>query len=132
MKTNNFSVAKLVAVTLMLGFFSPTVTIQEVESTPKMASGTKVDMSQGLLATLSTYELDITLLTQAEAKPKKKYRKARRKARRKATRRAAYRHHRGHHYGHYHDRRDDHRRDVAGALLIGGVVGAALNEATQD
>lgn len=130
MKTKNFFVAKFVAVTLMLGFFSPTVNIQEVKSPEHMRSMEKVELSQGLLATLTTSKITFSLFTQVEAKKKyKKHKKIRRKARRRANRRALYRHHRHHSY---HDRRREHRRDVAGALIIGGIVGAALNEAAQD
>lgn len=124
MKTKNFFVVKLVTVTLMLGFFSPSIDIQKIESVDRTASATTMDMPGGLLANLTTSEITFTLFTQAEAK--KKYKKHRKKARRKARRRGNYRHHR------HHNRRDDHRRDVAGALIVGGVVGAVLNEATQD
>lgn len=127
MKTKNFFVAKFVAVTLALGFFSPSIDIQKIEKFDRAATAITMDMPGGILANLTTSEITFTLFTQAEAK--KKYKKHRKKARRKARRRANYRHHRHHNY---RDRRDDHRRDVAGALLIGGVVGAALNEASQD
>lgn len=122
MKTKNFFVAKLVAVTLMLGFFSPSINIQEIETPDKFTSVTKLDMSQGLLTTLSTSEITFTLFTQAEARKKKKYKKARRKARRRANRRSNYRHH----------RRSERRRNVVGAVVVGAVVGAVINEANQD
>ena len=122
MKTKNFFVAKLVAVTLMLGFFSPSINVQKIETPEKLAFETKLDVSQGLLAKLSTSEFTFTLFTQAEARKKKRYKKSRRKARRKANRRANYRHH----------RRSDRRRDVLGAVVVGAVVGAVVNEATQD
>jgi len=121
MKTKNFFVAKLVAVTLMLGFFSPSINVQEIETPKKLAFETKLDVSQGLLAKLSTSEFTFTLFTQAEARKKKRYKK-RRKARRRANRRANYRHH----------RRSDRRRNVVGAVVAGAVVGAVINEATQD
>lgn len=129
MKTGNFFITKFVAVTLMLGFFSPTINIEEVKSPERIVSTAveNVDLSQGVLATLSESKITFSLFTQAEAKKKyKKHKKLRRKARRRANRRALYRHH------NYHERRREHRRDVAGALIIGGIVGAALNEASQD
>ena len=121
MKTKNFFVAKLVAVTLMLGFFSPSINVQKIETPEKLAFETKLDVSQGLLAKLSTSEFTFTLFTQAEARKKKRYKK-RRKARRRANRRANYRHH----------RRSERRRNVVGAVVVGAVVGAVINEATQD
>jgi len=124
MKTRNFFVIKLVAVTLMLGFFSPSINIQDVEAPEKLASATKLDMSQSLFAKLSTSEITFTLFNQAEARKHKKrrYKKARRKAIRKGHRRANYRHH----------RRSDRRRNVVGAVVAGAVVGAVINEARQD
>jgi len=121
MKTKNFFVTKLVAVTLMLGFFSPTVSVQEIEVPEKLATQSKFNTSQGLLSKLSTTEFTFTLFTQAEARKKKRYKK-RRKARRRANRRANYRHH----------RRSERRRNVVGAVVVGAVVGAVINEATQD
>lgn len=122
MRTKNFFVAKLVAVTLMLGLFSPTINIQDVAAPEKVASITELDLSQGLLAKLSTSEFTFTLFTQAEARKKRKYKKARRKARRRANRRSNYRHH----------RRSDRRRNALGAFVAGAVVGAVVNEARQD
>lgn len=134
MKTKNFFVAKLVAITLMLGFFSPSINIQEVERTEKLASATKLDLSQGLLAKLSTSEITFTLFTQAEARKKKRYNKKRRKARRRAVRRGNYRHHRRHrsHRGGYYDRGRNNTGAVIGAAVVGAVVGAAINESGQD
>ena len=122
MKTKNFFVVKLVAVTIMLGFLSPTISIQEVERPVKLASAVTYDMPQGILEKLSTSEFTITLFTQAEARKKRRYKKQRRKARRSANRRSNYRHH----------RKRERRRDVLGAVVVGAVVGAVINEATQD
>lgn len=124
MKKRNFFVAKFVAVTIMLGFFSPSISIQNVEAPEKLASFTKLDMSQSLFAKLSTSEITFTLFNQAEARKHKRrrYKKARRKAIRRGHRRANYRHH----------RRSDRRRNVLGAVVVGAVVGAVINEATQD
>jgi len=122
MRTKNFFVAKLVAVTLMLGLFSPTINIQDVAAPEKVASITELDLSEGLLAKLSTSEFTFTLFTQSEARKKKRYRKKRRRARRRANRRANYRHH----------RRRERRRNVLGAVVVGAVVGAVINEANQD
>jgi len=119
MKTRNFFVAKLVAVTIMLGFFSPSINIQEVAKPTKLASAATLDISQGLLAKLSNSEFTVTLFTQAEARKRKRARrsKARRRAVRKGHRRANYRHH----------RKRERRRNVLGAVVVGAVVGAALN-----
>ena len=124
MKTRNFFVTKLVAVTMMLGFFSPSISIQDVETPKRLASFTKLDISQSLFAKLSTSEITFTLLNQAEARKHKKrrYKKARRKAIRRGHRRANYRHHRRH----------DDRGNVLGAVVVGAVVGAAINEASQN
>jgi len=124
MKTRNFFVIKLVAITLMLGLFSPSISIQDVEAPEKLASAAKLDMSQSLLAKLSTSEITFTLFNQAEARKHKKrrYKKARRKAIRRGHRRANYRHH----------RRSDRRSNVVGAVVAGAVVGAVVNEARQD
>lgn len=125
MKTKNFFVAKLVAVTLMLGFFSPSISVQEIEVPKKLATQSNFNASEGLLAKLDRTEFTFTLFTQAEARKKKRYKK-RRKARRRANRRANYRHHR------YHERRRDRAGAMIGAAVVGAVVGAAINEANQD
>lgn len=125
MKTKNFVVAKFVVITLMLGFFSPTISIQEIETPEKLAIADTINIDQGLIERLTRSEITFTLLNQAEARKKKKYKKARKKARRKARRRANYRHHR------YHDRRSN-TGAVIGAAVVGAVVGAAINEANQD
>lgn len=124
MKTKNFFVAKLVAVTLMLGFFSPSISIQEVEKPAKLASAIVYDMPEGILTEYSSSVITFSLFTQAEARKKKRYKKHR-KARRRANRRANYRHHR------HRDRRRDRRRNVLGAVVAGAVVGAVINEARQ-
>jgi len=134
MKTRNFFVVKLVAVTIMLGFFSPSISVQEIEVPKKLATQSNFNALQGLLAKLSTTEFTVTLFTQAEARKKKRYKKARRKARRKAHRRANYRHHRrsrAYHRG-YNDRRRNNTGAVVGAAVVGAVVGAAINESTQN
>ena len=124
MRTKNFFVVKLVAVTMMLGFFSPSIILQESVAPEKSASATELDISQGLLAKLSTSEINFSLFTQAEARKykKRRYKKARRRAIRRGHRRANYRHH----------RRNDRRRNVVGAVVAGAVVGAVINEARQD
>ena len=121
MRTRNFFVVKLVAVSMMLGFFSPSITVQESATPTKVASFTELDMSQGLLAKLSTSEVNFTLFNQAEARKlkRRKYNKKRRKAVRRGHRRANYRHH----------RRSDRRRNVAGAVVGAAVVGAVINNA---
>ena len=126
MKTKNFFVAKLVAATLMLGFFSPSISVQEIDVQEKMATQSNLNVSQGLLAKLDRTEFTFTLFTQAEARKKKRYKK-RRKARRRAHRRANYRHHR-----HHNHRRGHSTGAVVGAAVVGAVVGAAINESTQD
>lgn len=133
MKRKNFFVAKLVAVTLMLGFFSPSIHIQDVAAPEKVASLTELELSQGLLSKLATSDIKITLFTQAEARKKKRYRKTRRKVRRKARRRANYRHHRRlHHRDRYYRDQRSNTGAVIGAAVVGAVVGAAVNEASQD
>ncbi len=135
MKTKNFFVIKLVAVTLMLGFFSPSITVEKSEAPKITASATKLDISEGLLAGLSTTDISFSLFTQAEARKhkRKKYNKKRRKARRKAHRRGNYRHHRRHNRrGGYYDRGRSNTGAVIGAAVVGAVVGAAINEANQD
>ena len=126
MRTRNFFVIKLVAVTLMLGFFSPSITVQKTVTPEKAASATK----------FSTSDITFSLFTQAEARKlkRKKYNKARRKAIRKGHRRANYRHHRRHRaYNRgYDDRGRNNTGAVVGAAVVGAVVGAAINEATQD
>ncbi len=131
MKTKNFFVIKLVAVTLMLGFFSPSITVEKAEAPKNIVSVAKLDISEGLLAGLSTTDISFSLFTQAEARKhkRKKYNKKRRKARRKAHRRSNYRHHRR--GGHY-DRGRSNTGAVIGAAVVGAVVGAAINEANQD
>ena len=124
MKTRNFFVVKLVAVTMMLGFFSPSITIEKVETQAFIASSSKLDISEELFARLSTAEISISLFTQAEARKhkRKKYNKKRRKAIRKGHRRANYRHH----------RRNDRRRNVVGAVVGAAVVGAVVNEVRKN
>ncbi len=122
MKTRNFFVVKLIAVTLMLGFFSPSITIENIEAPSKIASETKIDFSEGLIAGLATTDISISLFTQAEARRGKR-RGARRGARRghrRAHRRANYRHHR---------RRSAGR--VLGGIAAGVAIGAAISHANN-
>ena len=126
MKTRNFFVVKLIAVTLMLGFFSPSITIENIEAPSKIASETKIDLSQGLIAGLATTDISLSLFTQAEARRGKR-RGARRGARRghrKAHRRANYRHHKK-----KHRRRNAGR--VIGGIAAGVAVGAAVSHASN-
>lgn len=125
MERKNFVVAKFVVVTVMIGLFSPTISIQEIETPDKLATVETINIDQGLIERLTRSEITFTLLNQAEARKKKKYKKARRKARKKARRRANYRHHR------YHDRRSN-TGAVISAAVVGAVLGAAINEANQD
>lgn len=130
MKRKNFFVVKLAVLTLMLGFFSPSVTLEESSIHAKVASATELVMPQGLLAKLSTSEIKFTLFNQAEARKyrKRRYRKARRRTLRRAHRRANYRHiRRSRNYRGY-DRRRNNTGAVIGAAVVGAVVGAAINE----
>ncbi len=130
MRIKNFFVAKLVVVTIMLGFFSPSINIQEVEKPAKLASSARYDVPQGILAKLSKSEITVTLFTQAEARKKRRYNKRRRKAIRRSNRRGNYRHHRRH--NRYNNRRRNNTGAVIGAAVVGAVVGAAINESRQD
>jgi len=139
MRTRNFFVVKLVAVTIMLGFFSPSITVQESATPAKIASLTELDVSHSLLAKFSTSEVKFTLFTQAEARKlkRRKHTKKRRKAVRKAHRRANYRHHRKSRayrrgYGGGYNDRGNNTGAVIGAAVVGAVVGAAVNEANQN
>ncbi len=89
MKKRNFFVAKFIAVTMMLGLFSPSITIEKMNTLSQTVSENKIDLSQGLLAALSTTDISISLFTQAEARG------------RRGGRRANYRHGGGHRKG-YH------------------------------
>lgn len=119
MRRRNFFIVKFIAVTLMLGFFSPTVTIEKIETD----SASKMAASQSLLAKLSTSEITFSLFTQAEARKKKKYKKSRKRKIRRVNRRANYRHHHHHHHN---------RNNALGAFVAGAVVGAVINEASQE
>ncbi len=123
MKTKNFFAIKLVAVTIMLGLFSPSISIQEVEAPTKYSSVIKQNRSQTLFAALPSSEITFTILKQAEARRHKRraYKKSRRKAVRRGHRRANYRHH----------RRSDRRRNVVGAVVGAAVVGTVINHATR-
>jgi len=117
MKKRNFFVIKLAAVTLMLGVFSPSITIEKSETSLNTLSKTKSDLSEGLFAKWEGLDMSYSLFTQAEA----------RNHRRSGRRHANYRHHHG---GSYHgDHRRRHRRNVAGAAVAGAVVGAAVTSA---
>ena len=119
MKTKNFFVAKVVAVTLMLGFFSPSISVQDVAAPEEIALITELDLSQNLLSKLSTSEVTFSLFTQAEA------RRGRRRARGRGNRRSHRRAHRRANYRHH--RRSNRRRNVLGAVAVGAVVGAAVS-----
>jgi len=118
MRTRNFFVMKLAAVTLMLGFFSPSITIEKTEAPSKIASETKLDFSEGLIAGLSTTDISISLFTQAEARRGK--RRSHRRGHRRGHRRANFRHHR---------RRNAGR--VLGGIAAGVAIGAAVSHASN-
>ena len=122
MRTRNFFVVKLAAVTLMLGFFSPSITIEKTEAPSKIASETKFDFSEGLIAGLSTTDISVSLFTQAEARRGR--RRGARRGHRRAHRRANFRHHRRHH----------RRRNVGraiGGIAAGVAIGAAVSHASN-
>ncbi|SFZ99060.1 hypothetical protein MNB_SV-5-974 [hydrothermal vent metagenome] len=118
MKTRKSFIVKLVAVTMMLGLFSPSINIENSEESSKVASvsDTKMDLSQGLLAKLTTSDISISLFTQAEAR--RGHRRGAGRAHRRAHRRANYRHH----------RRKNARR-VIGGIAAGVAIGAVVNHA---
>ncbi len=124
MKTKNFFIVKFVAVTMMLGLFSPSISIQDVEVPTKYSSTLKHDIPQNLFAKLASSEITFTVLKEAEARrhKRRRYKKARRKAVRRGHRRANYRHH----------RRSERRRNVVGAVVTGAVVGAVVNQAARN
>ena len=110
MKTRNFFVAKFIAVTMMLGLFSPSLTIEKMNTTFQTVSENKIDLSQGLLAGLTDIDISISLFTQAEAR-------GGRRAGRRSGRRANYRHGGG---------RCGGGRSNNGAAFVGGVVAWAV------
>lgn len=114
MKKRNFFVIKLAAVTLMLGIFSPSITIEKSETSLNTLSKTKSDLSEGLFAKWEGLDISYSLFTQAEARHHKR------------GRHSNYRHH----HGSYH--KDRHRRNVAGAAVAGVVVGAAVTSAARS
>lgn len=114
MKKRNFFVIKLAAVTLMLGIFSPSITIENSETSLNTLSKTKSDLSEGLFAKWEGLDISYSLFTQAEARHHKR------------GRHSNYRHH----HGNYH--KDRHRRNVAGAAVAGVVVGAAVTSAARS
>lgn len=114
MKKRNFFVIKLAAVTLMLGIFSPSITIEKSETSLNTLSKTKSDLSEGLFAKWEGLDISCSLFTQAEARHHKR------------GRHSNYRHH----HGNYH--KDRHRRNVAGAAVAGVVVGAAVTSAARS
>lgn len=118
MKKRNFFVIKLAAVTLMLGIFSPSITIENSETSLNTLSKTKSDLSEGLFAKWEGLNVSFSLFTQAEA---------RKGGHKKGHRKSNYRHHHG---GSYH--KDRHRRNVAGAAVAGVVVGAAVTSAARS
>ena len=128
MKTRNFFVAKLIAVTMMLGLFSPSITIENIESPSKITSEGKIDLSQGLIAALTTTDISISLFTQAEARrgrgmARRGGRRSGRRAGRRSGRRANFRHGGGHRGGYYRG------GAVVGGVVAGAVVGAAVSSA---
>ncbi|NOR55838.1 MAG: hypothetical protein GQ531_06490 [Sulfurovum sp.] len=124
MRRKNFFAVKLVAVTLMLGLFSPSISIEQSTTSPKMT----------VLSQLSTAKVSFTLFHQAEARKykKRRYRKARRKSIRRNHRRANYRHHRRSRAYHRGRNRRSNTGAVVGAAVVGAVIGAAINEASHD
>jgi len=114
MKTRNFFVAKFIAVTMMLGLFSPSITIEKMNTSSPIVSENKIDLSQGLLAGLIDTDISISLFTQAEARGG---RGAGRRAGRRSGRRANYRHGGG---------RCGSGRRNNGAAFVGGVVAGAV------
>jgi len=133
MKTKNFSLAKMIAVTMMLGLFSPSITIENIESPSQLTSEGNIDFSQGLLGALKTSDISISLFTQAKARrgrgmARRGGRRAGRRAGRRTGRRANYRRAGGHyHGGGYYGRPYYGGAAVVGGMVAGAAVGAAIS-----
>jgi len=116
MKRKNSFTIKLAIITLMLGLFSPSINIENIEASVKCSSSTS-----------PSFKISFTLMQQAEARRYKRrgYRKAHRRNIRRAHRRANYRHH--------HRRRGHRRRNnnILGAVVGGAIIGAAINSSSR-
>ena len=134
MKTRNFFAAKFIAVTMMIGLFSPSVTIENMHLSSQTLSGDKIEIAQGILAGLTTTDISISLFTQAEARRgrgagRRSGRRAGRRGGRRGARRANFRHGGGRHYhgggGYYRG------GAVVGGMVAGAIVGAAVSSAND-
>lgn len=120
MKKRNFFVIKLAAVTLVLGLFSPSITIEKSETPLNTLSETKSGLSEGLYAKWEGMNVSFSLFSQAEA------RRGGGRGGHRGHRKSNYRHHHGGHHGSHR------RRNVAGAVVAGAVVGAAVTSASRN
>ena len=131
MKTRNLFVAKLIAVTMMLGLFSPSITIENIEAPSKIISEEKIDLPQGFI-------ISISLFTQAEARrgrgmARRGGRRAGRRAGRRSGRRANFRHgggYRGGYRGGYYGR--GYGAPILGGVVAGAIVGGAVSSAVYS
>lgn len=134
MKIKNFFAAKFIAVTMMLGLFSPSITIENIKSPSNILSEGKLDLSQGLIAALTTTDLSISLFTQAEARrgrgmARRGGRRAGRRSGRRAGRRSNFRH--GGYRGGYYGGGYYGGGAFVGGMVAGAVVGAAASSAND-
>ncbi len=116
MKKRNFFVVKFAVVTVMIGLFSPSVTVEQVPANSRTVFS---------MPAMTTSGLSISLFTQAEARRGRG--RGHRRGNRKAHRRANYRHHKK------RNRRSNRRRArrVVGGVAAAAVVGTAVSHATR-
>lgn len=131
MKIKNFFVAKFIAVTMMLGLFSPSITIENMNLSSNIVSEKKIDIFQGILAGLTTTDISISLFTQAEARRgrgagRRTGRRAGRRGGRRGARRANFRHGGGYRGGHHHG------GHFVGGMVAGAIVGGVVSSAVRS
>jgi len=142
MKRKNIFIVKFVAVAVVLGFFTPSITLEKVdhrgEST--LLSLSDVTLSKGLIDDLTLSHISISLFTRANARggrggARRSGRRAGRRSGRRSGRRANYRHHGGHgrhghvhhvHHGGFYGPGPGFYGPPVGAIAAGAVVGAAV------
>jgi hypothetical protein len=123
MKKSYTGLTKLAVVTLMLGLFSPSVTIEEFQTAHTDSSS----------ISLREQIITIALLQTAEARPvHRQARRVSRRTSRRTSRRVNYRHNAGRYYGgghyHHHHHGHYHGRPIlafAGGLAIGSIIAAS-------
>jgi len=130
MRTKHIFMGKFIAIAMLVGVLSPSISIES-----------KIDLDKDILTNLTSSDISISLFSEAQARrgrgmARRSGRRAGRRSGRRSGRRANFRHgggyygghhHHHHHHGHYH-----HGGYFVGGMVAGAVVGAAVSSSIDN